>query len=69
MLKDKKVGEIQNTVLDFITCKSDCVVYALFCPCMSFYIGKTIRPLFKCVREHMYSLRTGKGAPRLISHM
>lgn len=40
-----------------------------FCPCGMFYIGKTIRQLHVRVHEHLYLLRTGKGAPRLILHM
>lgn len=64
-----RMGAITHEVKQFITCRSDFVVYVIFCPCGFFYIGKTIRPLFKRIYEHIYSLRTGKGVPRFISHI
>lgn len=63
-----QLGSIQHKVCQFITCRSDFVVKVLFCPCR-FYIGKTIHPLFKRIREHIYSLKTEKCAPRFISRM
>lgn len=63
------IGRIQWRVNQLITCRSDFLVYILFCPCGFYHIGKTKRPLWKRVSEHMYSLKTGKGAPHLINHM
>lgn len=63
------MGGVQHVVKDLIPCRSNFLVYAIFCPCSMYYIGKTIRPVYKRIREHMYSLKSGKGAPRLISHM
>lgn len=65
--KDLQIGAVQFSVRDFITCRTNYVVYILFCK--FYYIGKTIRPLHIRIREHMYSIRTGKGCPRLIAHI
>ncbi|XP_069831781.1 uncharacterized protein [Dendropsophus ebraccatus] len=56
-------------VRDLITCRTTHVIYAILCPCHRFYIGKTKRPLWTRFKEHLYSVRTGKGVPRLIEHV
>ncbi|XP_077117073.1 uncharacterized protein LOC143773549 [Ranitomeya variabilis] len=63
------IGPITHTISQFISCKTDYVVYVVFCPCRRFYIGKTIRQMYVRFREHVRSIQTGKGVPRLINHV
>ncbi|XP_044155844.1 T-cell leukemia homeobox protein 1 isoform X1 [Bufo gargarizans] len=67
--KGLEIGGIKHVVRDFINCRTSYVVYVVFCPCKRFYIGKTIRPLFERIREHVGSIRSGRGCPRLIEHI
>lgn len=67
--KSIEMGGNYIPIHDFITCRSKFVTYVIFCPCRRFYIGKTNRNLFTRFREHMRSIVTGKGSPRLIEHM
>lgn len=67
--QELRMGRQYHVVKDFITCRSNFVVYVMFCECGFYYVGKTIRPLYKRIREHIYSLKSGKGAPRFIAHM
>ncbi|XP_056384003.1 uncharacterized protein LOC130277374 isoform X1 [Hyla sarda] len=61
-------GEIIH-VNTLITCRTQWVVYAMICSCGRFYIGSTKRTLNTRFREHVYSVKTKKGAPCFIEHM
>ncbi|XP_071993372.1 uncharacterized protein [Engystomops pustulosus] len=63
------IGGVTTMVEQFISCKTDYVVYVIFCTCRRFYIGKTIRPLYIRFREHHHSITSGKGSQRLIKHI
>lgn len=42
-----------------VTCNTMGVVYLLQCPCKSFYVGKTSRPLSTRILEHIDSAKSG----------
>lgn len=46
-------------IRDLITCRSTHVTYLLECPCKKQYIGRTTRPLYKRIREHIKNIRKG----------
>ncbi|XP_069819694.1 uncharacterized protein [Dendropsophus ebraccatus] len=60
---------VECRVSNLITCKTTFVVYAIICDCGRFYVGKTKRALATRYKEHCYSVRSGKGVPRLIDHI
>lgn len=49
-------------IKDFISCRTEGVVYALQCSCSLQYIGRTKRPMWKRIREHIQNIR--KGYPK-----
>lgn len=42
---------------DFISCRTEGVVYPLECPCRIQYIGRTKRELWKRLREHVQNIK------------
>lgn len=40
-------------------CQTKEVIYIIFCRCEAFYIGKTIRPFWKRVKDHVYYANSG----------
>lgn len=42
---------------DFISCRTEGVVYMLQCPCTLQYIGRTKRPMWKRIQEHIQNIR------------
>lgn len=42
-----------------ITCRSTHVTYIIECPCHLQYVGRTTRPLFVRIREHIKNIRKG----------
>lgn len=41
----------------FVNCKTEGVVYIMLCECGAFYIGKTSRPFWKRIKEHVNGMR------------
>ena len=50
--KDYKIKEL-------ITCRTEGVVYVLQCPCSLQYVGRTKRPMWKRIREHVQNIEKG----------
>lgn len=46
-------------IKELITCTSTHVTYVLECPCHKQYVGRTTRPLFVRIREHINNIKTG----------
>lgn len=53
---------------DFITCKTEGVVYLMECPCKIQYIGRTKRELWKRLREHVQNIKKGFDKHSLSRH-
>lgn len=49
----------EYVIKDFISCRTEGVVYVLQCTCLLQYIGRTKRPLWKRIREHIQNIRSG----------
>lgn len=43
----------------FVNCSTPGVVYLITCECGDFYVGKTSRPLSRCVYEHVWDIAIG----------
>ena len=56
------VTQKEYQIKDLITCRTEGVVYALQCSCSLQYIGRTKRPLWKRLREHVQNIE--KGFPK-----
>lgn len=50
-----KIYEIEK----FITCHTRFVTYLLTCPCVLKYVGRTTRPLFRKINEHVNNIKKG----------
>lgn len=46
-------------IKDFISCRTEGVVYILQCSCSLQYIGRTKRPMWKRIQEHIQNIRNG----------
>lgn len=46
-------------IKELITCTSTHVTYVIECPCRYQYLGRTTRPLFVRIGEHMNNIRKG----------
>lgn len=42
-----------------ISCQMRGVIYIIFCQCGAFYVGKTIRPFWKRMKDHVYYATNG----------
>lgn len=47
----------EHTIKDFISCRTEGVVYVLQCSCSLQYIGRTKRPMWKRIREHIQNIK------------
>lgn len=51
-----------------ITCQSTHVTYVIECPCQLQYVGRTTRPLYVRIREHIKNIRKGFPKHHLSRH-
>lgn len=51
--------EYANAIKDFISCRTEGVVFILECSCSLQYIGRTKRPLWKRLRVHVQNIKPG----------
>lgn len=49
--------EKEYDIKDFISCRTEGVVYVLQCSCSLQYIGRTKRPMWKRIREHIQNIK------------
>lgn len=48
-----------NVLQHHITCQTQGVIYIIFCQCGTFYVGKTIRPFWRRIKDHVYYATSG----------
>lgn len=55
-------------IKEFISCRTEGVVYLLECPCQIQYVGRTKRELWKRLREHTQNIKKGYPKHSLSKH-
>lgn len=55
-------------IKQLITCRSTHVTYIIECPCHLQYVGRTTRPFFVHIREHIKNIRKGFPNHNLSRH-
>lgn len=50
---------VTHVVKHHISCQTRGVIYIILCQCGAFYVGKTIRPFWKRMKDHMYYSNNG----------
>lgn len=61
------VTQREYEIKDFISCRTEGVVYDLQCSCSLQYIGRTKRPMWKRIREHIQNIKK-TVSPNITSH-
>lgn len=62
------VDQKQYQIKQLITCQSTHVTYIIECPCHFQYVGRTTRPLFVRIREHINNIKKGFSKHNLSRH-